>query len=74
MMKRKSLWYSVPTGQKTRSFTLRPKVTRLISRMRETQDDKLVFVETDVHGSADIISIRYNRPLHSRENITGGQD
>jgi hypothetical protein len=61
-----------PDGTKNQVFYTAPEGNKVHCRMKEANDGKLVFVETDVHGSADIISIRYNRPLHSRENITGG--
>jgi hypothetical protein len=41
-------------------------------RARETSDGKIVFVEalSDKELSGDLVSIKYNRPLHSRENLT----
>lgn len=75
---------SVPLRGKTRMTVMRPDGTKgdmlyripegnnIISRACETKDGKLIFAETDNgnSGKKDIISISYNRPLHTRVNLT----
>jgi len=61
-----------PDGTKADMFYKGGKDTRIISRARQTGDGKLWFVETsgESSGEYDLISISYNRPLHSRINLT----
>lgn len=61
-----------PDGTKADMFYKGGKNNRIISRARQTGDGKLLFVETsgESSGEYDLISISYNRPLHSRINLT----
>ncbi len=61
-----------PDGTKSELFYQGNIGTSLLSRAYETMDRKIVFIESDKPNQqgGDIISINYNRPLHSRENLT----
>jgi hypothetical protein len=61
-----------PDGTKSELFYQGNNGTSLLSRAYETKDRKIVFIESDRPNQqgGDIISINYNRPLHSRENLT----
>ena len=63
-----------PDGTKADKFYKGMRGGALISRGQETLDGRIFFVETDSanpdHG--DVVSIAYNRPLHSRVNHTAG--
>ncbi len=61
-----------PDGTKADMFYKCEKESKPVSRPRQTVDGKIMFIET-VNGSPrknDLISITYNRPLHSRINLT----
>ena len=62
-----------PDGTKADMFyTGQPKST-LGSRAHETADGRIVFVESDNNrNSGRLISISYNRPLHTRTDLTSG--
>lgn len=61
-----------PNGTKYDMFYLAPEGSTILSRVRETDESRLFFIEsdnTDVPGG-NLISISYNRPLHTRENLS----
>jgi hypothetical protein len=61
-----------PDGTKAELFYKATEESALSSRGRETNHGKIVFIETPKigHHEGDVISISYNRPLHSRVNLT----
>ena len=61
-----------PDGTKAQALYTGPDGTSVVSLLRETQDGKILFTETSADNSEenDLIAISYNRPLHSRENLT----
>ena len=61
-----------PDGTKADIFYRGEKGSYLTGRANETADGKIIFAEADVvnQSGGDLISISYNRPLHSRENLT----
>ena len=61
-----------PDGTKADIFYNANGKNALIGRTRETSDGKLVFIESDINSktSGDVVSINYNRPLHTRINLT----
>lgn len=63
-----------PDGTKAALFYKGTGSSVLLSRGRETSDGKIMFIETDSvnPGRGDVVSISYNRPLHSRINLTAG--
>ena len=63
-----------PDGTKAELFYQGPVGSNLISSVSETTTGKVVFVESnsETPNGTNITSISYNRPLHSRENLTSG--
>ena len=61
-----------PDGTKEELFYQGLKGGNLQTRACETSDGKLVFIESDNRNQVggNVISINYNRPLHSRLNLT----
>jgi hypothetical protein len=61
-----------PDGTKADMFYNGYGSNELIGRIRETSDGKLVFIEADKNSKTygEAISINYNRPLHTRINLT----
>ena len=61
-----------PDGTKAELFYKGIDGSSLSSRALETINGKIVFVESDKKGNrgGNVISINYNRPLHSRVNLT----
>jgi len=61
-----------PDGTKADIFYRGEKGTCLPGRPNETADGNIIFAEADISGlsGGDLISITYNRPLHSRVNLT----
>lgn len=61
-----------PDGTKSGLFYQGIAGNDLTSRGWETTDNKIVFIESGKagHKGGDIISVNYNRPLHSRDNLT----
>jgi len=61
-----------PDGTKAELFYKGIKGSKIRSRGWETTNGKIVFIESDINDTRDenIISINYNRPLHSRVNLT----
>jgi hypothetical protein len=65
-----------PDGTKANLFYEAGKNSSLFSKAKETGDGKIVFIETDKGNKQrkNVISISYNRPLHTRINISSGID
>jgi len=61
-----------PDGTKADLFYQAPDGNLLSGRGRETTNGKIVFIESDKnnHELGSVISISYNRPLHTRVNLT----
>lgn len=59
-----------PDGTKQELFYQSGTNHNLHSKVWEMGNGKIVFIETDLDGNKDITSINYNRPLHTRENLT----
>jgi hypothetical protein len=59
-----------PDGTKADLFYRPPSGSSLTSKARESSDGQIFFTETDSAGAESIISIKYNRPLHSRQLIS----
>jgi len=61
-----------PDGSKQELFYKGSKGSELISGGYETNDGKVLFIETDNidEDGGDLISISYNRPLHSKVNLS----
>jgi len=61
-----------PDGTKAELFYKGEKGSELFSRGWETGNGKIVFIETCKDGSeaSSIVSVNYNRPLHSRIDLT----
>ena len=64
-----------PDGTKADMFCRPDDGKNVIGRTRETSDNRILFVEADNEEfSGDIVSIEYNRPLHTRINLTSEID
>lgn len=65
-----------PDGTKADMFYKSAESSSLISSALETSDGKLLFIESQNggHFKSELVSITYNRPLHSRINLTSGVD
>lgn len=63
-----------PDGTKADMFYKTVKGATLTSGPKETSDGRIVFTESDdeIKPEGIIISINYNRPLHTRLNMTTG--
>lgn len=61
-----------PDGTKADMFYMSNEGNLLISSAYETTDGKLVFIESgkDNTSESDLFSVTYNRPLHTRINLT----
>lgn len=61
-----------PDGTKADMFCKIDGGKAIISRARETSKGEIVFIEADSNKqlSGSVISINYNRPLHTRVNLT----
>ena len=61
-----------PDGTKADMFYNGNGRNALIGRARETSEGKIVFIEADDNSetSGNVVSINYNRPLHTRVNLT----
>lgn len=60
-----------PDGTKAELFYQGPAGSNLISSISETMSGNIVFVEsTGENQKTNLTSIRYNRPLHSRLNLS----
>jgi hypothetical protein len=61
-----------PDGTKADMFYLPGQISAICSRQRETTDGKIVFSES-LNGNGEdgsLISVNYNRPLHTRTNLS----
>lgn len=65
-----------PDGTKAEIFYKGSGGNILASGAHETTDGRVLFIESDKEGlpGGDIISVTYNRPLHSRVELTSGID
>ncbi len=65
-----------PDGTKADLYYKAPAGCRLISSVSETNDRHLIFAERNAGnpGKDELISISYNRPLHTRINLTSSID
>ena len=63
-----------PDGTKMEMFYKGISGSTLLSGGWETMNGRILFIESDTNstGGGDVISINYNRPLHSRVNLTAG--
>ena len=69
------LMASRPDGTKSELFYKGDKGNELVSKAWETANGKIVFIETDSSdGKGSIVSINYNRPLHSRVNLSASTE
>jgi hypothetical protein len=61
-----------PDGTKAELFYKGADGSTLISRIYETADGKIIFIESEKNNQnkRNVISISYNRPLHTWENLT----
>ena len=61
-----------PDGTKAELFYNGENGSSLLNGASETDDGKIVFIESEKEGTnkGDIVSINYNRPLHTRMNLT----
>ncbi len=61
-----------PDGTKSELFYNSPESSNIESRGWETLNNDIVFIESHKGGNkkSDIISVNYNEPFHSRENLT----
>lgn len=61
-----------PDGTKSELFYQGAGGSTIFSRGRETENGNIVFIETSdsLKSGSSLISINYNRPLHSRSNLT----
>lgn len=65
-----------PDGTKADMFYRGAKGNTLVSGAHETADGKIVFIESDKESllAGRLVSISYNRPLHTRIDLTAGID
>jgi hypothetical protein len=63
-----------PDGTKADMFYRSNDGNLLMTSAYETTDGKLVFIESgkDNTSESDLVSVTYNRPLHTRINLTSG--
>jgi len=61
-----------PNGTKYDMFYMAPEGSTILSRVRETDGSRLFFIESDNTDGpgGKLISISYNRPLHTKENLS----
>ena len=61
-----------PDGTKAEIFYSTDDGNVLLSRPYETNDGRIVFIESEKENlpAGDLISVSYNRPLHSKINLT----
>ena len=63
-----------PDGTKSELFYEGNDKIEFFSRARETSDGKIIFIESDKNtgNQRSVVSISYNRPLHTMKNLTSG--
>jgi hypothetical protein len=73
---RSSMMVLRPDGTKSELFYQPAGGHELISRGYETKDGHLIFIESSdgQPGSGGLVSVRYNRPLHSRTDMASEAD
>lgn len=69
---RPSMMVLRPDGTKSELFYQGAEGTSILSRGWETDDNRIVFIENKDNASisGSVVSVNYNRPLHSRINLT----
>ncbi|HKK41380.1 MAG TPA: hypothetical protein VJ963_03140 [Bacteroidales bacterium] len=65
-----------PDGTKCELFYNGPTGTTIVSRPRETNDNKIVFIEAPEtkDGAGKVVSVEYNNPYETRKVLTGDYD
>ncbi len=65
-----------PDGTKAELFYKNQQESHLSNRGRETPDGKVVFVETNESKPerGELVSVKYSRPLHTKENLSIGME
>jgi hypothetical protein len=65
-----------PDGTKADLFYAPGKEAYILNRPWETSDGKIVFIESSDSSiqKGEIVTIKYNRPLHSKVNLTGSTE
>lgn len=63
---------SRPDGTKADMFYKGDGTIAFMNRARETSEGKIIFIEAGINSelSGNVVSIDYNRPLHTRVNLT----
>ncbi|MDP3314030.1 hypothetical protein [Lutibacter sp.] len=61
-----------PDGTKEELFYKSEFNATIVSSGIETSEEKIVFIESDSENKGSIVSINYNRPFHSYENLSSG--
>jgi hypothetical protein len=63
---------SRPDGTKADMFYKGEEGSVFVNRVRETSEGKIIFIEAGINSelSGNVVSIDYNRPLHTRVNLT----
>ncbi|MGB8359269.1 MAG: hypothetical protein WCD55_11720 [Bacteroidales bacterium] len=61
-----------PDGTKADKFYTGPGNSKYLNRAHETDDGRIIFAESDSenHTRSRLVSISYNRPLHTRTDLT----
>lgn len=59
-----------PDGTKADLFYRSTDENKIMTRARETSDGKVLFIEGKNYSDNDLVSISYNRPLHSHANLS----
>ncbi len=61
-----------PDGTKADLFYKGPGESTLVSSISETEDGRLVFIESEneKRAAGKVVSVAYNRPLHTRTELT----
>lgn len=69
---RPSMMVLRPDGTKSELFYQGAEGTSILSRGWQTEDNRIVFIESEdsARVSGSVVSVNYNRPLHSRINLT----
>ena len=60
-----------PDGTKAELFYKGEAGNELLCRGWETDNGKIVFIETNMANEGKVVAVNYNRPLHSRIELTG---
>lgn len=73
-MKSSAMMVLRPDGTKAELFCQGNDGMEFFSRGRETADGKIIFIESgkNIENGRSLVSVSYNRPLHSLTNLTAG--